>query len=64
MISRDNFCKFCIKPYVVTRHLNRINETAQMRGHNMVLMKIKKKLSSNLSLEFWALLFKTNDVFS
>ena len=34
MIIRDNFCKFCIKPYVVTPHLNRL-EMVQMRGHNI-----------------------------
>ena len=32
---RNNFCQFCIKPYVVTPHLNRLNETVQMRGHNI-----------------------------
>ena len=31
----DNFCKFCIKTYVVTHHLNRLAETVQMRGHNI-----------------------------
>ena len=35
MIIRDNFCKFCIKVYVVTRHLNRLNETGQMSGNNI-----------------------------
>ena len=33
MIIRDNFDKFCIKPYVVTPHLNRLVEIVQMRGH-------------------------------
>ena len=33
MIIRDNFCKFYIKTYVVTSHLNRLVETVQMRGH-------------------------------
>ena len=34
---RDNFCKFCIKTYdfVVTLHLNCLDETVQMRGHNI-----------------------------
>ena len=36
MIIRDNFCQFCTKTYVVTSHLNRLNETVQMRGHNIL----------------------------
>ena len=35
MIIRDNFCKLCIKTYVVTPHLNRLVKTVQMRGHNI-----------------------------
>ena len=35
VIIRDNFCLFCIKSYVVTLHLNRLDETVQMRGHNI-----------------------------
>ena len=35
VIIRDNFCYFCVKPYVVTPHLNRLDETVQMRGHNI-----------------------------
>ena len=35
MIIRDNFRKFCIKTYVVTPHLNRLDETVQMKGHNI-----------------------------
>ena len=35
VIMRDNFCYSCIKTYVVTPHLNRLNETVQMRGHNI-----------------------------
>ena len=34
-IIRDNFCLFCIKTYVVTPHLNCLDETIQMRGHNI-----------------------------
>ena len=34
VIIRDNICKFCTKTYVITPHLNRLNETVQMRGHN------------------------------
>ena len=32
MIIRDNFS---LKPYVVTPHLNRLNDTVQMRGHSV-----------------------------
>ena len=35
VIISDNFCKFCIKTFVVTPHLNRLDETVQMRGHNI-----------------------------
>ena len=35
VIIRDNFCNLCIKPYVVTTHLNRLNEMVQMRGNNI-----------------------------
>ena len=35
VILRDNFRKFCIKTYVVIHHLNRLDETAQMRGHTI-----------------------------
>ena len=35
VIIRDNFCYFCIKTYVVTPHLNRLDKTGQMRGHNI-----------------------------
>ena len=34
VIIRDNFCKFCIKTYVVSPHLSRLDETVQMRGQN------------------------------
>ena len=35
VVIRDNFCKFCIKTYVVTPHLNCLKETVQIRGHNI-----------------------------
>ena len=35
VIIRHNFCKFCLKLYVVTPHLSRLNETVQIRGHNI-----------------------------
>ena len=42
MIIRDNFSYFSLKPYVVTPHLNRLNETVQMRGQNMFLFIINQ----------------------
>ena len=35
VIIRDNFSTFCTKIYVVTPHLNRLDETIQMRGHSI-----------------------------
>ena len=47
MLVRDNFCKFCIKPYDVTPHLNRLVETVQMRGsQHMVSMRNEKNYPS------------------
>ena len=31
----DNFSYFSLKTYVVTPHLNRLDEMVQMRGHNI-----------------------------
>ena len=31
----DNFCYFSINTYVVTPNLNCLDETVQMRGHNI-----------------------------
>ena len=31
----DNFSYFSLKPDVVTTHLNHLNETVQMRSHNI-----------------------------
>ena len=43
VIIRDNVCQFCAKTYVGTPHLNRLDETVQMRGHpHMVSMRYKK----------------------
>ena len=36
MIIMDNFSEFCIKMYVVTPHLNRLNEKVKVRGHNII----------------------------
>ena len=44
VIIRDNFCKLCIKniccdpssePSHLTPHMNRLDATVQMRGHNI-----------------------------
>ena len=35
VIIEANFCQFCTKTYVVTPHLNRLDETVQIRSHNI-----------------------------
>ena len=52
MIIRDIFCKFCIKTYIVTPHLNRLSEMVQMMVHNIyiVSMRNKKNYQQILSL--------------
>ena len=35
VIIRDDFSNFCIKTLCCDPHLNRLNETVQMRGHNI-----------------------------
>ena len=35
MIFRDYLSQFCIKAYIVTPYLNRLDETVQMRGHSI-----------------------------
>ena len=49
MIIKDNFCQFCIKTYVVTPHLNRLNETVHMRGHNIWIQREIRKIIPQLS---------------
>ena len=41
MITRGNICYFCIKIYVVTPHLNRLNGLGEGSQH-MVSMRNKK----------------------
>ena len=41
----DTVSYFSSKPYVVTSHLNSLDETVQMRGHNMFFMQNQQKLS-------------------
>ena len=38
LIMQDNFSYFSLKPYVVTSHLNRLDETVQMRVTTYVFM--------------------------
>ena len=42
---KDNFCYFSSKQYVVTPHLNHLVKMVQMRGHNILVMPKKQKLS-------------------
>ena len=44
-VFEDNFSYFSSKPYVVTPNLNRLDETVQMRCHNICLCRNKKKIS-------------------
>ena len=39
MIIEGYFFLFSLKPYIVTPHLNRPDETVQMRGHTIGLMQ-------------------------
>ena len=54
VIIRDNFCQVCKKVYAVTPHLTRLDETLQIRGHNICfeveIGKIIPQLSSNTLL--------------
>ena len=48
MIIRNNFCFFWIYTYVVTPHLNGLDETVQLRGHKTNSFDEKyEKLSLN-----------------
>ena len=47
MIIRDNFSYFSLKLYVVTPHLNCLNKTVQMRGHNICLYAELTKIIPN-----------------
>ena len=35
MITVGKFFLFLIEPYIVTPHLNRLDETVKMKGHNV-----------------------------
>ena len=47
MIIEGLFFHFSLKPYVVTPHLNRLNKTVQMRGHNICFYAELTKLISS-----------------
>ena len=47
MITEDNFSYFSLKLYVVTPHLNRLNETVQMRGHKVCFYTELTKIFPN-----------------
>ena len=47
MIMGDNFSYFSLKPYVVTPHLSRLDETIQMRGHNICFYAKLTKIIPN-----------------
>ena len=42
-----NFSYFSSKPYVVTPHLNRLNETVEVRGHNICFYAELTKMIPN-----------------
>ena len=50
MIIRHNFCQFCTKTYVMTPHLNRLEETVQMRGHNIWFQREIRKIIPQILL--------------
>ena len=50
VIIRDTFCYFCIKPYVVTPHLNHLDGTIQIRGRNIWFLREIRKIIITYSL--------------
>ena len=48
MIIKDNFCQFCVRTNVVTPHLNLLNETVHMRGHNIWFQSEIRKIIPEL----------------
>ena len=57
MKIRDNFCDVCIKTYVVTPHLNRLDKTVQLRGHNIWFQSEIRKFITKYSLSSIALCY-------
>ena len=47
VIIRDNLCQFCTKTYVVTLHLNHLNETVQMKVEEGICLTLQ-----NISFSF------------
>ena len=47
MIIRDNFSYMSLKPYVVTPHLNLLDGTVQIRGHNICFYAELTKIIPN-----------------
>ena len=41
MIIRDHFCEYCIETYVVTPHLNCLDEMVQVRGQNIKMVQMR-----------------------
>ena len=52
VIIRDNFVQILVKTYVVTPHLNRLDKTVQMRGHNIWFHSKIRKIIPNYQLIF------------
>ena len=50
MIIEDNFSYFSLKSYIVTPHLNRLNKTVQMRGHNICFYPELTKIIPNYQI--------------
>ena len=63
VIIRDIFCQICIEIHVVTRHLNSLDATVQMRGHSikfqLVLRKNIPQSPSNTPSYIWPFSVKT-----
>ena len=47
MLFGGHFSYFSFKPYVVTHHLNRLDETVQLRGHNICFYAELNKIIPN-----------------
>ena len=49
VIIRDNFCQFSTITFIMTPHLNRLNETVQMRVTTYSFEEKYKKITPQLS---------------
>ena len=52
MIIIDNFCLFCTEAYVVTPHLNRLDEIVQLRGHTIYFQTEIRKNYQTISIKY------------